>query len=66
MDTWLDSSKSASRKVVHKASKFLGHKIADAVIKLNDDKIVKQEPVEELVIPLEKVGELLSKLRKVL
>ena len=66
MDTWLDSLKSACRKVVHKASKFPGHKIADAVIKLNDDKIVKKEPVEELVIPLEKIGELLSKLRKVL
>ena len=60
MDTWLDSLKSACRKVVHKVSKFLGHKIADAVIKLNDDKIVKQEPVEEIVILLEKIGELLN------
>ena len=46
--------------MVHKVSKFLGHKIADAVIKLNDDKIVKQEPVEEIVILLEKIGELLN------
>ena len=33
---------------------FLGNKIADAVTKPNDDKIVKQEPIEEIIIPLEK------------
>ena len=47
MDTGSDAVKTASKKVVHKASEFIENKIADAVVKLNDDKIVKQEPVEE-------------------
>ena len=47
MDTGLDSIKNASRKVVHKASKFMGNKTADTVTKSNDDNIEKQEPVEE-------------------
>ena len=54
MDTVLDSLKTASNKGVHKAGKFLENKTADAVTKLNHDKIVKQEPVEEIIIPLAK------------
>ena len=46
MDTGSDTVKTASKKVVHKAGEFIENKIADAVVKLNDDKIVKQEPVE--------------------
>ena len=38
--TRLSSSKSTSKKIVHKAGEFLGNKIADAVTKLNDGKIV--------------------------
>ena len=49
MDTALDSLKNASKKVVNKASKFIGSEIADAVTKPNDDEIVKQEPVEEII-----------------
>ena len=30
LDTWLDSLKSTSRKVVQKACEFMGNKIADA------------------------------------
>ena len=66
LDTGLDSLKTTSKKVVHKAGKFLGNQIADVVTKSNDDKIVKQEPVEEIIIPLEKRDEILNKLRKVL
>ena len=62
MDKGLDSSK----KVVHKGGKYLGNKIADAITKSNDDNIEKQEPVEEITIPLEKREEILNKLRKVL
>ena len=31
-----------------------------------DDKIVNKEPVEEIIIPPEKIDEILNKLRKVL
>ena len=45
MDTGLDSLKTASKKVVHKAGEYLGNKIADTVTKSNDNNIEKQEPV---------------------
>ena len=53
MDAGLDSRKTASKKVVHKASEFLGNKIADAVTKSNNDndKTEKQEPVEVIIVP---------------
>ena len=51
---------------MHKAGEFLGNKIAGAVIKSNGDNIQKQEPVEEIIIPLEKRDEILNKLRKLL
>ena len=63
LDTGLDYLKIASQKVVHKANKFLGNKITDAVTKSNDEKIVKNRTnVEEIVIPLEKIDEILNKL----
>ena len=43
----------------------MGNKIADALIKSNDDKIMKQETVEEIVIPPEKREGILSKFRRV-
>ena len=52
--------------MVHKAGEFLGNKIADAVTKLNNDKIVKQEPFEEIIITLEKIEEILNELSQVL
>ena len=52
--------------IVHKAGEFIGNKIAVAVTKPNGDNIEKQEPVEEIIISLEKREEMLNKLRKVL
>ena len=67
MDAGLDAVKTASTKVAHIASDFLGNKIADAVTTSNDDnKIANQEPVEEIIVPLEKREQILNKLRKVL
>ena len=50
MDTGLDAGKTASKK----AGEIIGNKIADAVTKSNDLEIVKQEPVEEIIIPQKK------------
>ena len=78
MDTGLDALKNAPKKVVHKAaeetSEFIGNKIVHAVAKLNNEKILKQKPVinensrnvEEIIIPLEKIEEILRELRQVL
>ena len=43
MDTGLDAVKTVSKKVVHKAGEFSGNKIADALTKLNHNKVVKPE-----------------------
>ena len=43
LDTGLDSLKTASKKVVHRAGEYLGNKAADAVINSNDDKIAKPD-----------------------
>ena len=43
-----------------KAGEFIGNKVADAVIKPNYDNM---EPVEEIIIPLEKREKILNKLR---
>ena len=74
MDTGLDSLKTASKKVVHRTGELLGNKIADAVTKSNDDKIIKPKHVidenprnvEEIIIPPEKREEILNALRQVL
>ena len=58
LHTGLDSLENASKKVVHKVGEFIGNKIADAVTKSNDDKIVKPDGdlrnFEEIIIPLER------------
>ena len=51
MDTRLDAGNATSKKVVHKTSNTA--EIADAVNKSNDDNTVKQELVEEIIIPLD-------------
>ena len=64
----------ASKEVIYKTGEYLGNQIADAVAKLCDDKIVKQEPVingnsrnlKEIIIPPEKRDEILNELRQVL
>ena len=43
LDTGLDSLKTASKRVVHRAGEYLGNKVADAVINSNDDKIAKPD-----------------------
>ena len=65
-DTGLDALKTTSKKVVHKTGKFVGNKIADVVTKSNDDKMVKQEPVEEIIILLGKRNGILNNLRQVI
>ena len=54
LDAGLDAVKTASKKLVHKASEYFGNKIVDAVTKSNDDKIGKQQPFEKIIILLEK------------
>ena len=66
LNTGLDSLKTASKKVVDKTGEILGNKIADAVTGSNDNKMEKQEPVEEIVIPPEERDEMLNKLSQVL
>ena len=53
MHTGPNSSKTASKKVVHKTGEF-----ADAVTNWYDGKILKTKPVEEIIIPPEKKNEL--------
>ena len=53
MVTGLDILETASKKVIHKKGEFLGNKIPNTVTKSNDDKIEKQKPLEETIIPLE-------------
>ena len=66
MNAGVDAVKTASKKVVQKTGDLIGNKITDAVTKSNDNKIVKQEPVEEIIIPTEERDEILNKLRQVL
>ena len=68
LDTGLDALKTASKKVVHKAAEatdeFIRNKIEDTVGKLNKDKTLKTNPVEEIIIPPEKREEILNKLKQ--
>ena len=66
LDTGLDSLKTAPKNIVHKAGQVLENKPEDAVTKSNDDKIMKQEPVDKTVLPLDKRDEILDKLTKIL
>ena len=70
LDAGIDLLKTASKKLVQKAGEFLGNKITDTVTKSNDHKIVKPDEnprnVEEIIIPLEKRDETLSKLTNAL
>ena len=55
LHTELDALKTATEQVVHKTGEFLENKIAHAVTKSRDDKIVKPgenlRNVEEMIIP---------------
>ena len=69
-DTGLDSLKTTSKKVVHKAAEFLGNKVVDAATKSNGNKIMKpnenSKNVEEIIILLQKRDEILNNRTKVL
>ena len=54
MNTELDFLKTTPKKVP-KSCEFLGNKIADAVAKSNDDKIVKTETAEKIIFYQKKV-----------
>ena len=62
----MDKGLNVSKKLVHHAGGFIGNNIADAVTKSNDDKIMKEEPIEEIIIPTEKGEQILNKLRRLL
>ena len=70
LDKWLDSLKTTSKKVVHKAAEatgeFIGKKIADKIVKQNPVIDENSRNVEEIILPPEKRGEKLSDLRLVL
>ena len=66
MDTRLDALKTASKEGVHKAGEFLENKIIEAVTKSNNNKIEKQETVEEIINQTEKTEEILNELRQAL
>ena len=56
MDTELNSSKTASKKAVHKTNEFLVKQIANAITNSYDEKIVKTKLGEETVVPPKKRG----------
>ena len=65
MDTELNSSKTASKKAVHKTNEFLVKQIANAITNSYDEKIVKTKLGEETVVPPKK-RKILKKLKQVL
>ena len=70
LDTGLDAVETVSKKVVHKASEFLGNETGDAVTKSNNDEIVKLDKnprnVEEMINLPEIRNEIINKLRQLL
>ena len=65
-NTGLDATKTASKKLVHKAieatGEFIGNKIAEKIVKPDADLKI----VEEINVPPEKREEILNELRKVI
>ena len=65
-NTGLDATKTASKKLVHKAieatGEFIGNKIAEKIVKRDADLKI----VEEINVPPEKREEILNELRKVI
>ena len=66
MDTGLDSSKTAFKKVVHKTGEFLRNKFADVITNSYNGKTVKAKSFYEIIIPPEKREKTFNKLRQVL
>ena len=65
LDTGLDAVETTSKKVAHKSGECIRNRIGDEETKSNYNKIVKQEPLEEIIFLPEK-REILDKLRKLL
>ena len=65
-NTGLDATKTASKKLVHKAieatGEFIGNKIAEKIVKPDANLKI----VEEINVPPEKREEILNELRKVI
>ena len=70
MCTGLDAQKTTSKKVVHKAAEargeFIGNKIADKIVKPTHVIDENRINVKEIVIPLDKIEQILNELRQVL
>ena len=70
MDTGLNSLKTASKKVIHKAAEaaceFIGNKIAAKIVKPKHVTDESPRNVQEIIIPSEKREKILNKLRQVL
>ena len=78
MNTGLDAKKTASKKLVHKDAEaigeLIGKKVADAIAKSNNLKIVKptyeieenRRNVGQIIIPQKERKEILNELRQVL
>ena len=62
LDKGLNSLKNYSKKEVHKTGDFKEKN--DTVSESNDHKVMKQDPIEEVVIPPEKREEILNDLRQ--
>ena len=68
MCTVLNAQKTTSKKVVHKAAEargeFIGNKIADKIVKPTH--VIDENRINEIVIPLDKMEQILNELRQVL
>ena len=68
MCTGLNAQKTTSKKVVHKAAEargeFIGNKIADKIVKPTH--VIDENQINEIVIPLDKIEQILNELRQVL
>ena len=62
----LDKGLDVFKNLVLIAGEFIGNEIADPVTRSNNDKIVKQEPIAEIIISPENWKEILNQLRRVL
>ena len=51
LDEGLDAVKTAPKKVVHNSGEFLRNTIADTITKSKNEKVVKQEPIQEIIFP---------------
>ena len=67
LDTKLDALKTATQNVVDKAAgEFIGNKIADKIMKTKHVIDENARSAEKIIIPSEKIEEILNELRQVL